>query len=464
MIMRGRRICLLTLASSLLATASHGRADLAKPTPAQLVWQDAEIGLLYCFDLAIAAELYTKNNTYRQRIDPAKYNPVNLDTDRWLAVAKAANAKYALFTATHFNGFMQWQSDAYPYGLKQSPWRDGKGDVVGDFVASCRKAGVLPGVFFSTHRNVYQEVWGHYVKWGKGKGTPEQEAYNRIAEKQFTELMTNYGEMFHCWFDAGNKTQEEGGGDMLSIFEKHQPNGIFYHSSARSDVRWVGNEKGHAGDPCYATMPGLEQGGVSHNKQAWRRCVGRGDPDGTYWSPAIVDIPLRGYRGHTWFYKPGQDRIVYPPEILMQKYYTSVGRNANLVIGVVIKPDGTIPEADVKSLTEFGRLLRERFSKPVAVLEDTEGDTNTLGLPEAKEIDHVILQEQIPHGERVRDHVVEGLEGDEWVKLAEGKVIGHKWIHRFKPRTVSRLRLRVTESLAPPRIRSFACYMIGDEQ
>jgi len=141
-----------------------------------------------------------------------------------------------------------------------------------------------------------------------------------------------------------------------------------------------------------------------------------------------------------------------------------VGRNANLVIGVVIKPDGTIPEADVKSLTEFGRLLRERFSKPVAVLEDTEGDTNTLGLPEAKEIDHVILQEQIPHGERVRDHVVEGLEGDEWVKLAEGKVIGHKWIHRFKPRTVSRLRLRVTESLAPPRIRSFACYMIGDEQ
>ena len=82
------------------------------PTPAQRVWQDCEIGLLYCFDLAIAAEIYTKNNTYRQGIHPARYAPVKLDTDQWLAVAKAANAKYALFTATHFNGFMQWQSDA----------------------------------------------------------------------------------------------------------------------------------------------------------------------------------------------------------------------------------------------------------------------------------------------------------------------------------------------------------------
>jgi len=155
-----------------MGAASPSESDLPTPTPAQLIWQDCEIGLLYCFDPAIAAEIYTPNNTYRQRIDPAKYNPVNLDTDQWLAVATAAGAKYALFTATHFNGFMQWQSDAYAYGLKQAKWRDGKGDVVGDFVASCRKADVLPGVFFSTHRNVYQEVWGHYVQWGKAIRSP----------------------------------------------------------------------------------------------------------------------------------------------------------------------------------------------------------------------------------------------------------------------------------------------------
>ena len=353
---------------------------------------------------------------------------------------------------------MQWQSDAYPYGLKQSKWRDGKGDVIGDYVKSCRKVDILPGIFFSTHRNAYKELWGHYVNWGKGKGTPEQEAYNRIAEKQFTELMSNYGDIFHCWFDAGNKTPEEGGGDMLSIFEKHQPNGIFYSNSKRSDVRWVGNESGNAGVPCYATMPGADQGALSHNSKAWRRCLKGGDSNGAVWSPAIVDIPLRGHRGHTWFYKPGQDRLVYSPETLMKKYYSSVGRNANLIIGVVIKPDGTIPEADIKSLTEFGKLLRARFSNTVAEIKNIEGKSITLELPKPQEIDHIILQEQIAHGERVRNYVVDGLVGENWVELAKGKVIGHKWIHRFPPQTVSGLRLRITESLAEPKIRSFACY------
>ena len=461
-----RRLLIASLLAStcyaqVTSTAGNG-TELPRPTQAQLVWQDCEIGLLYCFDLAIAAEIYTKNNTYRQRVDPARYSPLNLDTDQWLGVAKAANAKYALFTATHFNGFMQWQSDAYPYSLKQSTWRDGKGDVVGDFVASCRKAGILPGVFFSTHRNVHQEVWGHYVKWGKGRGAPEQRTYNNIAEKQFTELMTGYGDIFHVWFDAGNRTPEEGGGNMLPVFEKHQPNGIFYHNSKRSDVRWVGNESGHAGVPCYATMPGPEQGALSHNSKTWKRHLRSGDPGGRTWSPAIVDIPLRGYRGPTWFYKPGQDHIVYPPKVLMQKYYTSVGRNANLVIGVVIKPDGTLPEADARSLTEFGELLRKRFSKPVVDCKDVEGNTVTLDLPKPQDIDHVVLQEQITHGERVRDYVVEGLAGEEWIELAAGKVIGHKWIHRFKPQTVSRLRLRITESTATPKIRSFSCFMVGE--
>jgi len=471
--LQGRLICAVITAALMCnpAPVRSESADDARPaagviptpTPAQQVWQDCEIGLLFSFDLPIAAEIYAKNNTHRERVDPSKYNPVKLDTDQWLSVAKAANAKYALFTATHFSGFMQWQSDAYPYGLEQSGWRGGKGDVVGDFVASCRKADVLPGIYFSTHRNAYQEVWGHYVNWGKGKGTPRQEAYNRIAEKQFTELMTNYGDIFHCWFDAGNKTPAEGGGDMLPIFEEHQPGGIFYHNSARSDVRWVGNESGHAGVPCHATMPGLEVGNLSHNSANWKRFCGKGDPGGNYWSPAIVDIPLRGYRGHNWFYKPEQDHIIYPADVLIQKYYTSVGRNANLVIGVVDKPDGTIPEADAKSLIEFGELLRKRFRDPVAVVRNVQRDTITLDLPEPREIDHVILQEEIAHGERVRDHVVEGMVGEEWVPLAEGKVIGHKWIYRFDPQTVSRLRLRITESLASPKIRSFSCFMVGEK-
>ena len=120
------------------AAETAAQPQLVLPTPAQVAWQDAEVGIIYDFDLAIAAGDTTENNAARKTWDPNLYQPDKLDTDQWLAAAKAAGAGYAIFTATHFNGFMQWQSDLYPYGLKQTKWRDGKGDVVGDFVASCR--------------------------------------------------------------------------------------------------------------------------------------------------------------------------------------------------------------------------------------------------------------------------------------------------------------------------------------
>ena len=141
-------------------------ASLTLPTPAQLTWQECEVGLVYHFDMPIAAGNFAGNNTSRQVFDPKLYNPVKLDTDQWIEAAKAVGAKYAVFTATHFNGFMQWQSDAYPYGVKQATWSNGKGDIVADFVASCRKADILPGIYISTHRNVYQTLWNHYVDWG----------------------------------------------------------------------------------------------------------------------------------------------------------------------------------------------------------------------------------------------------------------------------------------------------------
>lgn len=446
---------------SCLGAGGDGAPPMPRPTPAQWAWQDCEIGLIYHFDLAIAAGDAAADNTARRTWDPNLYQPHRLDTDEWIEAAKACGARYAIFTATHFNGFMQWQSDAYPYGLKQTGWRGGKGDVVADFVASCRKAGLRPGLYFSVHRNAYHQVWGHYVDWGKGRGTPAQEKFNRIAERQMEELCSRYGPLVQIWFDAGTKTPAEGGPDMLPIFEKHQPDSVYYHSSQRSDHRWVGNEEGHAGSPCYATMPGPERGALSHNSPAWKRFLHGGDPDGAVWSPAMVDIPLRGHGGHNWFYKPGQDGIVYPPDVLMERYYTSVGRNSNLVIGAVIRPDGTLPETDVKALAAFGKRLRERFARPVAAIADREGAEVVLDLPAPREIDHVVLQEDIAQGERVREYTVEGRTGDAWAPLAQGRAIGHKWIHRFPPAAVSALRLKVAASRAVPRIRSMACYSAG---
>ena len=439
-------------------TPARDAPGLPMPSAAQMAWQDCEVGLLYTFDLAIAAKRFARNNTVRQRLDPKLYHPTKLDTDQWIEAAKAAGAKYAVFTATHFNGFLQWQSDLYPYGLKQTAWRGGKGDVVGDFVKSCRKASIEPGIYFSTHRNVYWQVWGHYVHWGKGKGTDGQAEFNRVAEKMTEELCSRYGPLVQIWYDAGVKTPQQGGPDVLPIFEKHQPQSVFYHSGQRSDHRWIGNEQGRAGYPCWATMPG-RAGAVSHNHPTWKRFLARGDPAGTYWSPGMVDVPLRGAKGaHNWFWKPDQDHAAYSADRLVKMYCESVGRNCNLIIGEVVTSDGLVPACDIERLAEFGKEVRRRFGKPVAQTAGTGGSVE-LKMPKPTRIDHVVIMEQIARGERIRRYEVEGLAaGNRWQTLCQGQSVGHKRIQRFDAVEVAAVRLKATESVATPQIRQLAVY------
>lgn len=253
------------LLGSMTGSARGAEVKIPKPTPAQLRWQNCEIGVIYHLDMPGVAGFDVGNNATRKTFDPKLYNPAKLDTDQWVHAAKAAGAKYAVFTATHFNGFMQWQSDLYPYGVKNASWRNGKGDVVADFVESCRKADILPGIYMSTHSNAYMNVWGHYVD--QGRKSEEQAAYNRIAEKQVEELCSRYGDLVQIWFDAGVKTPEHGGPDVLPVFEKYQPDSVFYHNTDRSDHRWIGNEHGSVRYPCWATMPGNNNGEVSHNSK-----------------------------------------------------------------------------------------------------------------------------------------------------------------------------------------------------
>ncbi|MFQ5811478.1 MAG: alpha-L-fucosidase, partial [Armatimonadota bacterium] len=394
--------------SAIAQQALREGRDLPKPTPAQLVWQECEIGVIYHFDLPIAAREFAPNNTARETRDPNLYNPTQLDTDQWLEAAAACGAKYAVFTATHFNGFMQWQSDLYPYGLKQTRWRDGKGDVVADFVESCRKRNIRPGIYLSCHRNVYWELWRYYVDWGRGRGTPEQEEYNRVAEGMTEELCSRYGPLVELWYDAGVKTPAEGGPDVLPLFEKHPPDAVFYHSKERADHRWIGNESGRAGDPCWATMP-LVEGELSHNSASWKACLLNGDPAGRAWSPGMVDVPLRGAAGvHSWVWRPGQDHAAYATDRLVRVYYESVGRNCNFIVGEVVTPDGLVPQSDIDRLREFGREIERRFGRPVA---DTNGvgDEIRLELRRPRRIDHCVIMEDIAQGERIRAYKVEGL-------------------------------------------------------
>ncbi|MBD3275701.1 MAG: glycoside hydrolase family 29 [Candidatus Marinimicrobia bacterium] len=447
----------MSAAPALSMFSNPEKTTIPVPTPAQMNWQDAEVGIIYHFDLPIAARRFAPNNSVKETLDPDLYQPAQLDTDQWIEAAQAAGARYAVFTATHFNGFMQWQSDLYPYGLKQTSWKNGKADVVGAFVESCRSAGIQPGIYFSTHRNAYWTVWGHYVDWGEGKGTSKQAEFNRVAEQMTAELCSRYGDLIQIWYDAGVKTPEQGGPNVLPVFEKYQPDSVFYHNRKRADHRWIGNEAGYAGYPCWATMPG---GTVSHNAPDWRPILENGEPDGSYWSPGMVDVPLRGANGvHNWFWNPGQDDAVHPVDDLVEMYYQSVGRNCNFVIGEVITPQGLVPESDIRHLAEFGSRIRERFGSPVSRTSG-EGGQITLELEKPATVDQISISEDIRYGERIRSYTVSGTtsEGD-MIKLCEGQSVGHKRIQRFDSVRLRSLELLIHDSLTNPLVKEFAVFL-----
>ena len=436
-------------ASTLMANA------LPKPTPAQVAWQDFEVGLIICLDLPTFLPGGWKET--RDTLDPNLYQPRRLDTDQWMEAAKAMGCRYAIFTATHFNGFLQWQSDLYPYGLKQTSWRGGKADVFGDFVRSCRKYSIAPGVFLSCHRNAYQKVWSHRVNWGKG-GEGQAE-FARIGAKMTEELVSRYGPLCEVWFDAGLPAPNEGGPDLLATIDRYQKNTVFYHSPQRREHRWIGNESGFAGEPCWSTMPDLAQADRAHREsRTYKDLLLHGDPNGSLWSPGMVDVPIRN---HEWFWRPGDEAKLYKADDLVKMYYQSVGRNCTFIAGAVPDQDGLIPAADVQVYADFGKEIRRRFGRPLA---ETKGNANVveLKLPRAARIDHAVLMEDIAQGERVREYVVESVAaGGEWRRLASGESIGHKWIHRFDPVEAQRVRVRLTKAVAEPRIRSFAVYGVG---
>jgi len=440
-----------------LAAERPAKPAITVPLPRQVVWQDLEVGVIYHFDMPLFAPGgWTQRNAIRQTWDPKIYNPDKLDTDQWIAAAKAMGAKYAIFTATHFNGFMQWQSDLYPYGLKQARWRGGKGDVVGDFITSCRKAGIKPGLYMSCFRNAYWKVDRYRV--GYGKGGSGQAAFARTCERMVEELCSRYGELVQIWFDAGLIAPRDGGPDVLKIVDKHQPNMVFYHSPQRREHRWIGNESGYTGYPCWATMTDIKSAEAAHKGRLPRKMLLHGDPDGKLWSPGMVDTVLRN---HYWFWRPDTEKKIESLKRLIGFYYASVGRNCNLVLGLTPDPSGLLPEADCKRCAEFGKEIHRRFARPIAETKG-EGGELTVTLPKEQKIDHVSIMERIARGERIRQYVVEGFtQAGKWPKLCEGLSVGHKRIQKFKPIETAKVRLRVTKSVATPLIRSLAVYNVG---
>jgi alpha-L-fucosidase len=293
-----------------------------------------------------------------------------------------------------------------------------------------------------------------------------QKHYNRMIENITKEIFSNYGDWAMVWFDGGAHGPDQGGPDVLSVFEKYQPNCLFYHNLQRADMRWGGSESGMVPYPCWGTFPYVSTGAGETAKKEIAdnnfQLLKTGDPNGKYYMHAMSDAPLRGNGGHDWFWEPNREHLIFSLDKLVEMYYNSVGHNTSLILGVTPGPDGLMPEPDVKRLKEFGDEIKRRFSNPIASASGA-GEKITLKLTKIQKVNQVVLMEDISKGERVREFVLEGKTKTGWQLIFKGSCIGHKFIHRFAEMVVSAVRLSVTESKGEPDIMNFSLFDFHDK-
>jgi alpha-L-fucosidase len=425
-------LLITTVIPMLLAPAPLEPAGpVARPTPQQAAWHDLEVGMF--IHMAPQTWQDTESDTLATKL--TEMNPEKLDTDQWVRVAESMKARYIVFVAKHEGGFCWWQTDTTEHGVKHTPWRGGKGDVMADLAKSCKARGIGLGVYLSPQDRIHGVGIG-----GRTKDPAKQGEYERMFRTQLTELLTNYGEMMEVWFDGSLVF------DVRDIVAKHAPNAVVFQGPS-SSIRWVGNEEGIAPYPAWNAVN-------SKGGKAWGDHTAEdGTPDGDRWLPNECDARIRS----TWFWKTNNLNTLKTVPQLMDMYEKSVGRGAVLLLNNTPDRSGLIPEEDAKRSAEFGAEIERRYGV-AAVDTSGRGPELTMHPSAVTKIESVVTMEDITGGERVRKYVIEGLVGAEWKVLAEGSAIGHKKIDRFAPIEVASVRLRVTESVGEPLIRRFAAF------
>ncbi len=419
-------------------TAASGRS-LPTPTPAQLAWQRAELGVVFHWDLHVFdGRRYSQAENRRAAPpDPQLFAPDRYDIDQWFEAVKGMGARFALLTACHETGFRLWQSDANPFCMKRLAWRSGRGDIVRDFVDAARRHGVAPGLYHGARWNAQLGVLDHRVT---ERSPLSQAAYRALIEAECEELATRYGELFEIWFDGGILAPEEGGPDVLPVFERHQPGILFYHSDERRDARWGGSESGTVPDPCWATAdPARIRTGPPDYPM-----LRHGDPDGAVWCPAMSDAPLRGANGrHEWFWEPGDEENLHSLAALMTMLEHSVGRNSTLILGLTPDAHGRVPDGDTARCVELGAAWRARYGRPLARTAGRRA-RHELHLARPAVVGRVVIRERIEEGHLVRGYRLAGRRPDgSWRTLGEGSCVGNRRIHPCEPVALTALRLEL---------------------
>lgn len=425
----------------------------AKPTERQLEWADMEVGVIihYLMDIYNPQCKLYKTDAVRTEMPPSIFAPEGWDTDQWMCSAAEAGAKYAVLVANHCTGFSLWQTKVNDYSVASCAYKNGKGDIVREFIESCGKYGIRPGLYYSTGCNGYYNI---NDEWKWDYKSDEYQSYVKNVEAQIKELWSEYGELFEIWFDGGIVPVDSGGPDLVPLLKKYQPNALCFQGPEGypNNLRWVGNENGLAPADCFSSygggtaMAGVEFDGAK---------AGSGSPFGKYWMPAETDMPNRdhGAFGGGWGWQPNETDHVFTPEHLLDCYLRSVGHNSNLLLGMAIAKNGRFE--DEEQFIEFGKLIDKTFGKDAIVAQSGISDklTQVISLPRKMKVDYVSIREDITEGHRILGFNLKG-DGKE---IASGYCIGHR---RIIPvgQDMEKLELQITDFADNPVIRDITVY------
>jgi alpha-L-fucosidase len=403
------------------------------PSAAQRDWLDLELGMFVHF----APNTWQEKEYDDLSLAPADIMPT-IEPAQWADTALALGARYIVLVAKHAGGFCLWQTDTTDYSIKGTPWRAGRGDVMAELSEACISRGLKLGVYLSPRDD------RHGAGLSGKCATPEaQGEYNTLYRQQLTELLTRYGAITELWLDGSSVVPT---GDLVS---QHAP-GAMVFQGPQATIRWVGNEDGFAPYPCWNALEVQDAGtGVA--------TALHGDPEGDAWMPVEVDVSMRR---PNWFWSTTNDKNLLSLDALLEIYYRSIGRGAQLLLNLTPDRTGRIPAADANRAGEFGDEIRRRFGH---ALSDTAniGRDVSLSFSEPQRVDHVILQEEVGRGERVRAWRLDGMSWGHWQQIAAGTAMGHKQIVPIRPDGYTVLRLRVTDAVDEPVIRRFAAFNVG---
>lgn len=442
----------------------------AVPTPRQLERLNSERTAFFHFGVNTFSDLEWGRGMEEESL----FNPTEADCRQWIRTIKNAGFKTAVLTAKHHDGFCLWPSKYTEHTVANSPYKNGRGDLVREFTDACRAYGVRPGIYLSPwDRNA--PFWG-------------QDAYNDYYVGQLTELLTNYGDIYEVWWDgAGSSETRYDWGRWACTVRDLQPKAVIFGGLGAvpyADLRWVGNESGFAGEGCFMTV----QEADLNDPERKARAQTYGTPDGDRFMPAEVDISIRP----GWFYHAEQDALVRTPANLVKYWFTSVGRNALMMLNLPPDRRGLVHEADAASLREFSDVLAQAFAvnlakggvcsassvragcEPENMLTDCDGafyaaaDGCTapvieIQLPKAQAFNCFLIREVIELGQRVRGFKLEAYVDGAWTCIADKGCIGHTQAAYFETVTSSRVRLTVTASADVPVLRYFGLYLVPEE-